>query len=156
MYQPVVYERAPSYNSETVNEVYNECESTIIYHLEQLNQKTSVLGKRIQRDLIDFTIRRAQGYSRKVHYIEEGFEPKDCDREHVIPAKVLRDELIRGNLTIQNCFDSPICYLSKDKHKQLKKNGYASIVPDLDYFFKRYTNLFDISILDYQINLYTF
>jgi hypothetical protein len=80
----------------------------------------------------------------KAHYHEIGADA-DCDFEHLIPAKILRDLLLSNVITIDQALNAPTVVLSRAKHMALKDAGWASKTPDMWLPFKRYTEVFDAS-----------
>jgi hypothetical protein len=101
---------------------------------------------RLLRDGIDFWLRRYHGYAigggTGSHYRQVGVSENDCDFEHVIPQKIVRDMLIQNKLTITQAMNVPTCLIHKDLHKELKQSGWDSKTPSVWHFFDRYTNVF--------------
>lgn len=97
---------------------------------------------RLIRDLIDFTLRRFQGYCIKekfgAHYREVGLQLTDrVDFEHVIPAAIARDMLLHNLMTVDEAMNIPTCMVSRRNHKRLNKKN-ASTTPDIFNFWQRY------------------
>jgi hypothetical protein len=101
---------------------------------------------RLIRDGIDFWLRRYHGYAiaggTGSHYRQVGVNERDCDFEHVIPQKIVRDMLIQNKLTITQAMNVPTCLIHKDLHKELKQTGWDSKTPSVWHFFDRYTTVF--------------
>lgn len=116
---------------------------------ESMDQKS-----RLVRDGIDFWLRRYHGFavngSIGAHYREVGVNIDDCDFEHVIPQKTIRDMLIAGVLTIEQAMNAPTCYLHRDHHKLLKQSGWDSNTPSALHFFDRYTTVFQAKFETYS------
>jgi hypothetical protein len=99
------------------------------------------------RNEMDDALRRYHEYciqqrdGMKAHYHEIGADA-DCDFEHLIPAKILRDLLLSGVITIDQALNAPTVVLSRAKHMSLKDAGWASKTPDMWLPFKRYTEVF--------------
>jgi len=101
---------------------------------------------RLLRDDIEFALRRYQNYAIKenigAHYFEKGLRSGvKTEFEHVIPARVARDLLLRDRLTIGEALDIPTCRLSATKHKKLNSTKLGSTTPDIYWFWKRYKSL---------------
>jgi len=99
---------------------------------------------RLLRDAMDHWIRRYQGYSIqgrfKSHYCQRGVSlaAKDTIFEHVIPAAVVRDKLILGQLTINQALNIPTCRVARNTDAALRTKGLHDNTPDGWFFFKRY------------------
>lgn len=123
-----------------------------LWFYKRLNEANQVA--RLCRDMIDILLRRYHEYAIQgniqAHYREQGVSKKDCDFEHVIPQKVIRDMLIQGKLTIEQAMNPPTCLISKAHHIALKKAGWASKTPDVYHFFDRYTNVFTANFETYN------
>ena len=78
----------------------------------------------------------------KAHYHEVGAD-NECDFEHLIPLKLIRDLLIAGVIDTEQALNAPTVRLSRDKHAMLKDAGWASKTPNMWLPFERYTNVFD-------------
>lgn len=101
---------------------------------------------RLTRDLIDWYLRRYHEYCiqqhQGAHYRQVGLSKTDkTDFEHVLPARLSRDALLSGRMTIEQALLNPTATISRDKHSELAATGYASKTPDVYYFFRRYANL---------------
>ena len=101
---------------------------------------------RLTRDDIEHALRRYQNYSIKenigAHYFEKGLaHGTKTEFEHVIPAKVARDLLLRDRFTIDEALNIPTCRLSAAKHKKLNSTKLGSTTPDIYWFWKRYQEL---------------
>lgn len=100
---------------------------------------------RLLRDAMDHWIRRYQGYSIqgriKSHYYQRGVSlaAKDTIFEHVVPAAVVRDKLILGQLTINQALNVPTCRVSRTIDAALRAKGLHDSTPDGWFFFKRYS-----------------
>jgi hypothetical protein len=113
------------------------------YHAVENDQQ---MLREIRND-IDTYLRRYHEYciqqrdGMKAHYHEIGADD-DCDFEHLIPAKILRDLLLSDVITIDQALNAPTVVLSRAKHMALKDAGWASKTPDMWLPFKRYTEVF--------------
>jgi hypothetical protein len=133
-------------------------EATVVAELDRLvttyRGLTAVDQKaRVLRDGIDFWLRRYHGFAIDgtigAYYKEADLDPSECDFEHVIPQKIIRDMLIQGKLTPQQAMHPPTCLIHKDNHKMLKSTGWDSKTPSIWHFFDRYTKVFDCKLLTY-------
>ena len=101
---------------------------------------------RLIRDMIDVLLRRYHGYcieeNQGAHYRERNLH-KDVktEFEHVIPAKVARDAVLAGKMTVPDALNIPTCQLSRNKHRELKRRGLAKLTPDPYWFWRRYLDL---------------
>jgi hypothetical protein len=101
---------------------------------------------RLIRDMIDVLLRRYHGYcieeQQGAHYRERGLT-KDIktEFEHVIPAKVARDAVLAGKMSIEDALNIPTCQLSRTNHRELKRRGLAKLTPDPYWFWQRYQEL---------------
>lgn len=101
---------------------------------------------RLIRDEIDDLLRRYHGYcieeNEGAHYREVGLTPESqVEFEHIIPAKVARDALLTGRMTISDALNIPTCDLSREKHRELAGSGLAKTTPDPYWFWRRYRDL---------------
>ena len=101
---------------------------------------------RLIRDMIDVLLRRYHGYCIQeklgAHYRERGLTKSvKAEFEHVIPAKVARDAVLAGKLSVWDALNIPTCELSRAKHQALKKTGLAQVTPDPFWFWRRYATL---------------
>ena len=101
---------------------------------------------RLLRDEIDDLLRRYHGYcieeNQGAHYREAGITPEDdVEFEHIIPAKVARDALLTGRMTIDDALNIPTCDLTRAKHRELATTGLAKTTPDPYWFWRRYRDL---------------
>ena len=123
-----------------------------LWFYRKLNEANQVA--RLARDMIDVLLRRAHEYNIagniQAHYREQGVDKKDCDFEHVVPQKIIRDMLIQDKLTIEQAMNPPTCLISKANHIALKKAGLASKTPDVYHFFDRYTQVFAATFETYN------
>lgn len=74
------------------------------------------------------------------HYVEVG--ATDTDFEHVIPVRLILGWLLDGRITVEEAFNAPTCYLSKDKHAELGRLGWGKSTPSPKDFWLRYTQVF--------------
>jgi hypothetical protein len=134
---------------DTYKTVANRCRRNLIrlveeYHAVENNQQEL---REIRND-IDDAIRRYHEYciqqrdGMQAHYHEIGAD-EDCDFEHLIPAKILRDLLLAEVITIEQALNAPTVVLSRAKHIALKDAGWASKTPDMWLPFRRYSSVFD-------------
>lgn len=99
---------------------------------------------RLLRDVMDHWIRRYQQYSIqgkiKSHYYQAGVSlaAKDTIFEHVIPAAVVRDKLIEGQLTINQALNVPTCRVARTTDAALRGKGLHDSTPNGWFFFQRY------------------
>jgi hypothetical protein len=145
---PAVYGRTHR-TAETYQTVANRCRRNLIRLTEEYSQ---VIGNaqelREIRNEMDNAIRRYHEYCIQerdgmlAHYHEIGSD-EDCDFEHLIPAKILRDLLLSKVITIDQALNAPTVVLSRAKHMALKDAGWASKTPDMWLPFKRYSEVFD-------------
>lgn len=101
---------------------------------------------RLIRDEIDDLLRRYHGYcieqNQGAHYRESGLGADvSTEFEHTIPAKVARDALLVGRMTIDDALNIPTCALSAAKHRELASTGLAKVTPDPYWFWRRYRDL---------------
>jgi len=102
------------------------------------------IRSRRQRDKIDWTIKRYQRYciTEKIgsHYHQKGISlhSKDVTVEHVIPETIVREMLLDGVINIDQAINSPICRVSKQFDRALRKSGLVKMTPDPWFFFSRY------------------
>lgn len=101
---------------------------------------------RLIRDDIENALRRYHEYcieqNTGAHYRQEGLKRDEkVDFEHVIPAKIVRDALISGRMTIDQAFNAPTCVLSREKHLTLGKQKLTKATPCPFWFWRRYQNL---------------
>lgn len=101
---------------------------------------------RLIRDEIDDLLRRYHGYcieeNEGAHYQEVGLSPESVvEFEHILPAKVARDALITGRMTIDDALNVPTCDISREKHQELARIGLAKTTPDPYWFWRRYRDL---------------
>jgi hypothetical protein len=134
---------------DTYKTVANRCRRNLIrlvkeYHAVENDQQEL---REIRND-IDDAIRRYHEYciqqrdGMQAHYHEIGAD-EDCDFEHLIPAKILRDLLLAEVITIDQALNAPTVRLSRSKHIALKNAGWASKTPNMWLPFIRYTNVFE-------------
>jgi hypothetical protein len=101
---------------------------------------------RLIRDEIDDLLRRYHGYciqeNQGAHYRELGLtKNSEIEFEHIIPAKVARDALITGRMTVDDALNVPTCDISAAKHGELASTGMAKTTPDPYWFWRRYQDL---------------
>lgn len=123
-----------------------------LWFYRKLNEANQVA--RLCRDVIDYLLRRAHKYNIAenigAHYREKNLDKQNCDFEHVVPEKVIRDMLIQGKLTIEQAMNPPTCLINKCNHVALKKAGWDSKTPSVYHFFDRYTQVFDSAFETYN------
>jgi hypothetical protein len=144
---PAVYGRTQR-TAETYQTVANRCRRNLTRLSEEYSQ---VVGNaqelREIRNEMDAALRRYHEYCIQerdgmlAHYHEIGADA-DCDFEHLIPAKILRDLLLSEVITIDQALNAPTVVLSRAKHMALKDAGWASKTPDMWLPFRRYTEVF--------------
>jgi hypothetical protein len=145
---PAVYGRTQR-TPETYQTVANRCRRNLARLTKEYHQ---VVGNaqelREIRNEMDDALRRYHEYciqqrdGMQAHYHEIGAD-EDCDFEHLIPAKILRDLLLSDVITIDQALNAPTVRLSRAKHMALKDAGWASKTPDMWLPFKRYSEVFD-------------
>lgn len=144
---PAVYGRTQR-TTETYQTVANRCRRNLIRLTKEYSEVVNNAQElREIRNEMDEAIRRYHEYciqqrdGMKAHYHEIGADD-DCDFEHLIPAKILRDLLLSGVITIDQALNAPTVVLSRAKHMALKDAGWASKTPDMWLPFKRYSEVF--------------
>jgi hypothetical protein len=145
---PAVYGRTQR-TAETYQTVANRCRRNLDRLVEEYNATVNNAQElREIRNEMDEAIRRYHEYciqqrdGMQAHYHEIGADA-DCDFEHLIPAKILRDLLLSNVITIDQALNAPTVRLSRSKHMALKDAGWASKTPDMWLPFKRYSEVFD-------------
>jgi hypothetical protein len=145
---PAVYGRTQR-TAETYQTVANRCRRNLVRLVAEYNATINNAQElREIRNEMDEAIRRYHEYciqqrdGMQAHYHEIGADA-DCDFEHLIPAKILRDLLLSNVITIDQALNAPTVRLSRSKHMALKDAGWASKTPDMWLPFKRYTEVFD-------------
>jgi len=101
---------------------------------------------RLIRDDIENALRRYHEYyieqNTGAHYLQEDLQRDEkVDFEHVIPARIVRDALISGRMTIDQALNAPTCVLSREKHLELGKQKLTKSTPCPFWFWRRYQNL---------------
>jgi hypothetical protein len=101
---------------------------------------------RLIRDEIDDLLRRYHEYciqqNEGAHYREVGLgKDTDIEFEHIIPAKIARDALITGRMTVDDALNVPTCDISRAKHSELAATGLQKTTPDPYWFWRRYQDL---------------
>ena len=135
---PATYKTVAGYCSKNIKRLITE------YHEVENDQQ---LLREIRND-IDYYLRRYHEYcieqrdGMAAHYHEINADT-ECDFEHLVPAKILRDLLLANVITIQQALNPPTVKLSREKHARLKDAGWASKTPDIWLPFKRYSNVFN-------------
>ena len=110
---------------------------------------------REMRNDLDKCIRRYHEYCIEqrdgmlAHYHEVGADD-ECDFEHLIPLKIIRDLLLAGKINVQQALNAPTVRLSRAKHKMLKDAGWATATPNMWIPFERYINVFDAQYTTYD------
>jgi hypothetical protein len=145
---PAVYGRTQR-TAETYQTVANRCRRNLDRLAREYNATVNNAQElREIRNEMDDALRRYHEYciqqrdGMRAHYHEIGADA-DCDFEHLIPAKILRDLLLSDVITIDQALNAPTVVLSRAKHTALKDAGWASKTPDMWLPFKRYTEVFD-------------
>jgi hypothetical protein len=145
---PAVYGRTQR-TAETYQTVANRCRRNLTRLIKEYGEVVNNAQElREIRNEMDEAIRRYHEYciqqrdGMQAHYHEIGADT-DCDFEHLIPAKILRDLLLSEVITIDQALNAPTVVLSRAKHRALKDAGWASKTPDMWLPFKRYTEVFD-------------
>ena len=143
-YVPIVHTRVTR-NEDAYRETELYERETIERLLPMLTGDIHEQRQRLIRDDIDDALRRYHEYcieegSTGAHYIEVG--ARATDFEHVVPCKIIRGLLIDGRFTINEAFNAPTCYLSKDKHKELGRLGWGTSTPSIKNFWLRYTQIY--------------
>lgn len=145
---PVVYSRTHR-TPETYKTVASRCRRNVDRLVKEYNAVVNNAQElREIRIEMDDAIRRYHEYciqerdGMQAHYHEIGAD-EDCDFEHLIPAKILRDLLLAEVITIDQALNAPTVVLSRAKHMALKDAGWASKTPDMWLPFKRYSEVFE-------------
>lgn len=130
------YEQTYQYFYASIERLVN-----VYCQLEQHDQTA-----RLVRDDIENAFRRYHEYCIKqntgAHYQQEGLKRDEkVDFEHVIPARIVRDALISGRMTIDQALNAPTCALSREKHELLGKQKLTKSTPCPFWFWRRYQNL---------------
>ena len=117
-------------------------ESVKQYQALQIEDQTA----RLIRDKMDFVLRRYHNYCIKenfgAHYCEVGLQhDTPTEFEHVVPAALARDLLLRGRITIDEALNIPTCKLTREKHRALNATKLGSTTPDIVWFWQRYSSL---------------
>ena len=133
--------------SETDAFIKQELERYLVMYQEVSGQNQT---SRLIRDQIDNLLRRYHGYmingSIGGHYREVGLtSKKGAVLEHVIPAKTVRNLLIKQVITIDQALNSPLCVISTKSDNILRKNKLVKHTPNIWFFWQRYSIL-DICI----------
>lgn len=105
--------------------------------------------KRFLRDLIDFQMRRYQGYAveaeMRAHYKTSQAVTSDKQIfEHVLPLCRGRDMLIGGQLTPLQALQIPTCLVTPEQDKLITKAGRVSHSDDYWLIFSRYDCFDDV------------
>ena len=145
---PAVYGRTQR-SAETYQTVANRCRRNLVRLVAEYNATVNNAQElREIRNEMDEAIRRYHEYciqqrdGMKAHYHEIGAD-NDCDFEHLIPAKILRDLLLSDVITIDQALNAPTVVLSRSKHMALKDAGWASKTPNMWLPFQRYSGVFN-------------
>lgn len=133
-------------DEESYREMYEDTYEDLVKAIESYKEVAFVRSIRSRRrlDAIEHHIKRYQRYciSEKIgsHYHQKGVSllSKDVTVEHVIPAKVIRDMLLEGLITIDQALNSPICRVSKKFDSALRNSGLVKLTPNSWFFFSRY------------------
>ena len=134
-------------NGSSYDATYQFCKSEIERYVEMYQQhKVEDQTARLLRDMIDILLRRYHGYSIKenigAHYYEKGLaHGTKTEFEHVVPAAVARDLLLRDRITVNEALNIPTCRLSAANHKKLNSTKLGSTTPDIGWFWQRYQSL---------------
>lgn len=137
----IMMKRTPEHYTES----FNFSKKQIDHLKEEYSLQTHPQGQRLCKDAINRYVRRYQEYSIKSNsqLLADYFEspkPEVSDFEHLVPLKVLIDELLNEHSEIDthHLLLSPTVKLCKKKHQHLNSIGLAQISPDIDYPFRRY------------------
>ena len=151
-FQTPVYNRV-SRSPQTYNTVARRCRTQLEllkaeYHAVVPEQEfdASQVRREIRNDM-DVAMRRYHKYcikerdGMKAHYHEIGADD-DCDFEHLIPGKIIRDMYLFDEIDVDHVLNAPTVRLSRAKHVQLKDTGWDDDTPNIWLPFERYTNVF--------------
>lgn len=151
-FQIPVYSRV-SRSKETYNTVARRCRRQLEslkaeYHAVIAEQEFDAgqVRREIRNDM-DTAMRRYHKYcikerdGMKAHYHEIGADD-DCDFEHLIPAKIIRDMYLFDEIDVDHVLNAPTVRLSRAKHEALKDAGWDDDTPDIWLPFRRYTDIF--------------
>jgi len=141
---PVVHTRVTR-NDDAYRETETYFRESLQELLKKLGEAEHEQRQRLVRDDIDNALRRYHEYCIEqgptgAHYREVG--ATDTDFEHVVPNKIIRGLLIDGRITVDEAFNAPTCFLSKDKHKEIGRLGWAGSTPSIVNFWRRYTQVY--------------
>jgi hypothetical protein len=152
-FQTPVYSRV-SRSPQTYNTVARRCRTQLEllkteYHAVIPEQEFDAgqVRREIRNDM-DVAMRRYHKYcikerdGMKAHYHEIDAD-EDCDFEHLIPAKIIRDMYLFGEIDVDHVLNAPTVKLSRAKHIMLKDAGWDDDTPDIWLPFTRYTDIFD-------------
>jgi hypothetical protein len=151
-FQAPVYSRV-SRSTETYNTVARRCRTQLEllkaeYHavIPEKEFDAGQVRREIRNDM-DIAMRRYHKYCIQqrdgmlAHYHEIGADD-DCDFEHLIPAKIIRDMYLFDEIDVDHVLNAPTVRLSRSKHVQLKETGWDDDTPNIWLPFERYTNVF--------------
>jgi hypothetical protein len=124
-------------------------EELMAHFRDRYNSLSENEDKRFLRDLIDFQMRRYQGYAVeaefKAHYRTGTVFASDKQIfEHVLPLCRGRDMLIGGQLTPLQALQIPTCLVTPEQDKLLTKAGRVSHSDDYWLIFSRYDCFQDV------------
>ena len=142
---PATYQTVADYCAKNLIRLVNE------YHEVKNDQQ---LLREIRND-IDYYLRRYHKYciherdNMLAHYHEVGAD-ENCDFEHLIPAKIIRDLILANKITVQQGLNAPTVKLSRAKHEMLKDAGWSKLTPDMWLPFQRYNNVFSADFVTYD------
>ena len=148
---PAIYGRTQR-TAETYQTVARRCRrnldrltkeyNTVVNNAQELREIRNEMDDALRR-YHEYCIQQRDGM--EAHYHEIGADD-DCDFEHLIPAKILRDLLLSDVITIDQALNAPTVKLSRAKHMALKDAGWSSKTPDMWLPFKRYSEVFSNTI----------
>jgi len=154
-FQTPVYSRV-SRSPQTYNTVARRCRTQLEllkaeYHsvVPEEEFDAGQVRREIRNDM-DSAMRRYHKYcikerdGMKAHYHEIGAD-EDCDFEHLIPAKIIRDMYLFDEIDVDHVLNAPTVRLSRAKHTRLKDTGWDDDTPDIWLPFTRYTDVFEAS-----------
>lgn len=146
-----ITKRSQSLYRQTYLCLYNEVERLVSAY--QVIPEAKQQHRRLLRDSIDNNVRRFHQYCIQQnkqfpvqHYVDIDAlqNGKPTVFEHVLPMSIARDLLLDNIFSIDQVFTIPTCSLGRDKDKVLKDKGWNNDTPDIYYYWKRYSESFEV------------
>jgi hypothetical protein len=135
-------------NDQSYIDMYNKSAEDLVLAIDAYKDLGigNNIKHRLGRDRIDSIIKRYQRYciteNIRSHYIQKGISlhSKDVTVEHVIPEQTIREMLLTDLINIEQALNSPICRVSRQFDKSLRKAGLVKMTPNAWFFFQRYAS----------------